>query len=1086
MSSQNIGNFGKNVGVNFTTFGAGLKRTQLDKNDASQTSIFDAIDKNKDGVIDQNEFNDFKTALDNKEADGTITGKEADNFLKGLRKGGSIGKEIKQEDLLKFLEQYNLATQDIKSVETVEQDGKQVVQVSHNDGSAEFINPDGSMKIVAKNDEGIEVTSSIDKDGKLTEASYIAENNVQVTEKYDDEGHLTTQTVTSETGTEVTEYTQGGENPIPTKTTITETGGKSSTTTILYDDQGKPATGVYKAGINTINFTYDAEGNRKIQSSVENEGIPAKETHSEYTYNEDGTVTVNIKAPDSTTVRTYNEQGQLTCDVITDNNGKVTNRNYLENGAYVDTTETSGGKLSTAYSTDGKCMGKVLERSDGSFVQVEYDGNGNTKAIVQNNESPAAIAKKFGCSLNDLLAANKGAVHGKAPNQYFVVGEEIVIPGKEIEPDSPALKGRKSAEEVEADYVQAQARKAQKEAEAAALDASLREYGLMTYKGKGQKITAKNGKTYTVVGEAQWGRHIAVGSDGKYITIAHDGVILKDSYVADTNFFRKGQKVSGKVKVRQSNGSFKIETRTYAKVADLGKGRIAVIDKNGKGHVISHDGVVLDETYLQRDATADAMSKDSKVAAQFVVQNLGADLKSARAAFDAQMAKDGWAADVADGISYLWAWAGDDKNQAAAVRKDLDFLDGKLRSLQADLKAGNMTAFATNFKKAFGVPYNQQNVAEYYRHPTDANYRKAFGTSRVSDINLRVQKYNQSQDTGASVVRGTTTFVVAGTATVLIPGAGAGIAAGMLTSAAASTVVNATDVASSRAGREAFTNGGDEMWDIVKDRGMEIALDSIPGVAGSFGGKYIGKGMRMAVGKANSFATGAATRGGTSAMARFETGAARVVANVTEGRAGNIIVKGSESLGGELTEGLIESNITSLAQGQGLTMDGINVWSSAANIGTSRFTGKGLQRIMPNTPSTNRVVAHVQDSISSGRANDVISSVAGDVTEGVVVDPSQDFSGIVLDAASENLINNGGINIKSVRHNKQDLPSGIAQVTMQDGKPVKIEDIKFVNGNYKFPDGFEITPGEIAANVGQTITTPSGITITFQPKPKLS
>lgn len=1081
MSSQNIGNFNKNVGVNFTTFGAGLKRTQLDKSDASQASIFDSIDKNKDGVIDQNEFNDFKTALDNKDADGTITGKEADNFLKGLRKDGSIDKEIKKEDLLKFLEQYNLGTQDVQSVQTVEQDGKQVVQVSHNNGSSEFINPDGSMKVVAKNDEGIEVTSSIDKDGKLTEASYLDENNAQVTEQYNEDGQIISSTVKSETGTTVTEYAPGEDGSIPTKTVITEE-GKPGTTTVTYDAQGKPVSGQYKSGINTTNFTYDAEGNVKIQSTVENEGIPAKETRSEYTYNEDGTTTVNIKSPTSTTVRTYNEQGQLTCDVITDNNGKVTNRNYVQGGGYVDTTETKGGKLSAAYSPDGKCMGKVLERSDGSFAQVEYDGNGNTKAVVQNNESPAAIAKNFGCSVEDLLAANKGVVHGKAPNQYFIAGEEIVIPGKEIAPDSPALKGRKSAEEVEADYVQAQARKAQKEAEAAALDASLREYGLMNYNGKGQKITAKNGKTYTVVGEAQWGRHIAVGSDGKYITIAHDGVILKDSYVADTNFFRKGEKVSGKVKVKQPDGSFKMETRTYAKVKDLGKGRIAVIDKNGKGHVISHDGVVLDEAYIQRDATADVMAKDSKVAAQFVVQNLGADLKSARAAFDAQMAKDGWAADTADAISHIWGWAGTDKNQASAVREDFEFLDGKLRSMQADLRAGNMKAFATNFKKTFGVEYNQQNVAEYYRHPTDANYRKAFGSSRVSDINLRVQKYNQSQDTGGAVVRGTTTFVVATAATIVIPGAGAGIAAGMVTAAASSTVVNLTDVASSQQGRANLTKGGflDGASYFIQDRGLEIALDSIPGGLGSASGKYIGKGMRMAVGKANSLATRAVSRGGTSAVARFETGAARVVANVTEGRTGNIIVQGSESLGSEVTEGLIENNITSLAQGQGLTMDGINVWGNAANIGTSRFTGKGLQRIMPNTPSTNRMVAHVQGSISSGRTNDVISSATGDVAEGLVVDPSQDFSGIVLDAASENLINNGGINIKSVRHNMQGLPSGIAQVTMRNGSPVKIEDITLTaDGNYKFPDGFEITPGEIAANFGKTIETPSGIKIMF-------
>ena len=51
---------------------------------------------------------------------------------------------------------------------------------------------------------------------------------------------------------------------------------------------------------------------------------------------------------------------------------------------------------------------------------------------------------------------------------------------------------------------------------------------------------------------------------------------------------------------------------------------------------------------------------------------------------------------------------------------------------------------------------------------------------------------------------------------------------------------------------------------------------------------------------------------------------------------------------------------------------------------------------------------------------------------------------------------------------------------MWNGSPVKIEDITLTaDGNYKFPDGFEITPGEIAANFGKTIETPSGIKIMF-------
>ena len=42
-------------------------------------------------------------------------------------------------------------------------------------------------------------------------------------------------------------------------------------------------------------------------------------------------------------------------------------------------------------------------------------------------------------------------------------------------------------------------------------------------------------------------------------------------------------------------------------------------------------------------------------------------VNNAQEAFDAQLAKDGWAADVADGVSNLWGWAQKDGNQAAAA-----------------------------------------------------------------------------------------------------------------------------------------------------------------------------------------------------------------------------------------------------------------------------------------------------------------------------------------------------------------------------------------------------------------------------------
>lgn len=92
----------------------------------------------------------------------------------------------------------------------------------------------------------------------------------------------------------------------------------------------------------------------------------------------------------------------------------------------------------------------------------------------------------------------------------------------------------------------------------------------------------------------------------------------------------------------------------------------------------------------------------------------------------------------------------------------------------------------------FGVDYNQNAVANYYAHPTSTNYQKAFGTK--NDIGTRVAKYNESQQTGAAVVK-TTTKVAAGFAVAAVTGGTGLVALGAaaVATGAASVVVEESD-----------------------------------------------------------------------------------------------------------------------------------------------------------------------------------------------------------------------------------------------------------------------------------------------------
>lgn len=842
MADMNVG-FGKKSNVLLTGFKAGLKKESLKTE--QEKSVFDAIDKDKNGVLDENEVQNFTKALDASN-DGKVSRKEAKAFLK------ENNLDLKKKEVLNFLKANINNTENVESAKSVQKDGKTVVQVTYKDGSVETINPDKSSELATTDADGNVKTQYKDENGVLTKYRL---------EKKD--GDKTVSTLE-------TDYAQDGKTPTQS---VEQDLKNSSTTTILYKS-GTPESKEVKQGTTTSNYSYNANGAEVLESKIENEGIPAKEKRTKYTYNEDGTTTENIIEPGLK---------------------RETTRTISDDGIVEDIVDGNGTKTHNTKNKDDKKLTQTKTDANGKEYSIKYDGNGNTLGIVvQNGEKLEIIAKKFGVTVEDLKKVNADVLNGK---NEFSVGDEIKIP-KEVEADDKNIQGRKSADEAKAEYKKEQeikrrkaeqaalrrqqqaAQAAARRAQAAAREAQYKAMGLKNHKGQGKPIvgTYKGGKKeqFTIIGEAGYGRHLAKSKSGKVVTIAHDGVILKDSYVQATNLYGSGKKIKGKIKDKTG----KLITKNYVEIpgAKLPHGRKAVVDEKGRTWVMSHDGVILDNNYVAKSNAADVIRTDSKTAQKATIGMLESELNNAQKAFDAQMDKDGWAADVADGVSNIWGWAQKDGNQAWRVRRDLKTYRSQLNELKAAASKGD-AQFRAKFKQIYGVNYNQNAIANYTMHPTEANFKKAFGTK--NDIGTRVAKYNESQDAGAAVVK-TTAEVGAGialaAATVATGGAAGVVASAAVvagTTMAADVVVETTDRMSSHNGLQQ----GD-MSEIMQGATTDGAIAGLTFGVGKYAKTVYKAGKAV---YATSRATSAATRATvavektTIAAAKSETIAAKAL-----------------------------------------------------------------------------------------------------------------------------------------------------------------------------------------------------------------
>lgn len=229
--------------------------------------------------------------------------------------------------------------------------------------------------------------------------------------------------------------------------------GNAVTTTFT---DGKPQKKTVKTQTETLYYEISDKG----EKLVKRENTQNKAT-TDYEYDEkEGTVNETEQNGNVTTKRVRR-------------NGKVesqTSVEKLEDSTVETVTDANGNVTKTTVNSAGKRI-KQEKTIDGKTYVAEYDGNGNTKVIVQNGESIAHLAKIFKIKQGDIIEVNEpnGKVHRKGTTKFFRVGDTVLIP-KELEADDKNLTNRKSSADAIADYKEAMAeiRKKQQERSARA------------------------------------------------------------------------------------------------------------------------------------------------------------------------------------------------------------------------------------------------------------------------------------------------------------------------------------------------------------------------------------------------------------------------------------------------------------------------------------------------------------------------------------------------------------------------------------------------------------------------------------------
>ena len=806
-----LGKGRRNIGtINTANLKGGIKRAQL-TND-TQKAIFDLVDKDKNGVLDATEMQEFTNQLTQTAGNDKLSKREAGKLLKQYKNGDNTQnsnlKNIDKKEILSFIKQLSQNSENIQSTQVFENNGEKTIVITYKDGSVETINPDNTSQIATTDENNTVTTKFYDENHKFNKESIVQENG----------------------DSEVTEYSEEQ----PQKKTITLADG-TKTTVINYKD-GKEATSTVTEGATTSSFEY-IDGQPRLTKKVIKKGSDMTD-EIQYGYNDDGVIVTEG-------TKTFDADGKVIKTKLVENKGtenEQTTTNELTNfGLSTKTTiENKNGKAVYLYSVpekegeDPQLQGYDIKRTDGSsekryegsngqivvvkhdkdgnelyqeanpdgtlirarftpkkgkFTEIHYDGKGNSELTVQIGETPETMAKTFGCSVDDIKALNEG--------RKFQAGAKVLVPG-ELNPSSEIITQRQSVDEMisQVQHQQTEARKNY-----------FRQLGVTNFSKYGQKVkladkvtfiigryvteTDRNGqKTQKFIeandAEAKQGTMkingevVAVetyqrtNNKGNYTIVGQVGdstgyYMVKDPesgniYYADKDLTRLVDANNANAKRFFAENKGKIEKATE-RFDDSCNSQDIEFVRTGQRDRYGNEIVALGRGYygiIKKIKTSDGKTEeriyykhDDMIA--YAIETEQIDSRSL-----ISKATDNNLKNTDTSLSsYLESqgWIGDfvdfcgnawgSNNTEEKVRADLKEYDNQIKSLS---NCKTKQEFNAKFQQIFGKQPDLQALADYTHNPSDENFRAAFGTK--NDIARRVEKYIHSQQVGVNFFKG--------------------------------------------------------------------------------------------------------------------------------------------------------------------------------------------------------------------------------------------------------------------------------------------------------------------------------------------
>lgn len=736
MANFNVENQVQNTKIQGFGFNVGTQRTDA-KTDV-QKSIFNTIDKNKDGVISQNEYDEYiqKLSGNNEKPSNSPTVTTDAN-----------GNKVTQN----FDQNNNLTSETITAPDgTV---------------TTKEYGPNGELAKTTENKEG-QITITKFKDGQ-PDTAIIQKGITKESYDIDEQGNMTLMSETENEGI-----------PGKEKRTLYQYLEDGSTVSITTNSDGTREKKVYsetdtETKIVTTNNSgtseafYDKETGEviKINSNYKNGAIES------FNKTEDGFFSDYVDKDNKVSTAQYDKNGNTYINVEKNENAEsIANKFGVSVEELLEANGLKPGEESKIDWGTKIVIPKTLSAGDPLLTsRLSY---GDFK--VEIDEHNSNIKKTNQQNYNKFLQSMGVDTSKKSPQ----IGKNVTISVPDPSKGTHEVKvGWSSGSET--------------------TETRFNEYQDMNFKVIGQ---VKHGGNYVVQATSgkYKGQYFYAGSDLKNLS---DPEMVKNKQIfgnaatkqiADQLYYidesTSNQRKNNISNVHERHGRQLEYVLTGQKDA---YGNDIAVDKFGRTLLVDRTdpdktGLVdpNDSKTLAKLYTKNAVLQDDMTATPEILENL---LDTAQTSLNAQIAKDGWVGKTVDLIGH---WGNNNKKD---VQADLNEYKKQINTLNKYAKNGKTKEFNAAFKNYFGVDYDAKAVATYAAAPNEETYKKAFGDKQ--NAIKRVNEYNWSQETGKAVAKGTAKAAV--TIAAGATGAGIIVQGGMVL--VGNTFIDATDLETSEA-----------------------------------------------------------------------------------------------------------------------------------------------------------------------------------------------------------------------------------------------------------------------------------------------